>query len=258
MVDIEITGLGPGSAVIRGVPATAVGVAVAADGDVGAIALQDGFTRVAVAGDGDPVREQTTAIPRGIGGAGAERGKEGARVGGGGDVGGRTFLERCSSGRCGREEEVKEVVHGRLVPLLDMLMGERNELKGGDIYINKSTTHWHLHITVCFIWQVGHYSSAMWRADRFRQFRSLPVVPTGNSSYIPASEKSYPHVSRPPCLPVSTVVVAAKSETAVLRLRPTNHGGSRQMLCLDRRMSPNCCVCAWQISVSLYGDTFSA
>jgi hypothetical protein len=57
MVNIQVRRSSPGCPIVWGVPGSGVGVAVAANGEVGSVTVQHRFTGVAVARDGDPVRK---------------------------------------------------------------------------------------------------------------------------------------------------------------------------------------------------------
>lgn len=70
MVDINIASLLPRLPVVRALPLPRLGVAVGADVEVRAVAVQDCLARVAVALDGAPVGEEVAvvAVLRALGG----------------------------------------------------------------------------------------------------------------------------------------------------------------------------------------------
>lgn len=67
MVNVDVAGGGPGGTVVGADPGSAGGSAGRAGDNVGAVALEDGLTGVASAGDGDPVGEKITVVRVGVG-----------------------------------------------------------------------------------------------------------------------------------------------------------------------------------------------
>lgn len=89
VVDVDVAGSSPCSAIVRAEPCAAGGGTGTVSHDTGAITLEDRFAGVASAGDGDPVGEEIAgiAVLRALCGDG-EGGKRRLGRGGGGDVGG--------------------------------------------------------------------------------------------------------------------------------------------------------------------------
>lgn len=117
MIDINVTRRGPRRAIIRTLPSPACARACIIGYDIGAIALEYSFARVARAGLRDPVREQVARVAglRALGGDG-EAGELGARFAGRRHVGRGACgeVEGCwGGGNDGYKAEEDGGLHGR-------------------------------------------------------------------------------------------------------------------------------------------------